>query len=544
MNGADAESVRPAAGVRRGRSLLTRVGAVFLATTVAVGLAAVMLSAEIVGRQRHQDLLHRAGLVAATQADALSGPVWELDDRTAQSMIEALIARDTAIRSIAVFESSRSAPLAESALPPIGRAPETVTIERPILRRGHDGREERIGLLRLVYSTGEVAEATWNALVPVWGLLLLSLLTAVAVLALWLNRALLRPLIRLTQLSRAMTRGEYGSRIDIDRTDEIGVLAESFNRMAETVQDHTRTLEDRVRERTEALAQTNRAIMDSINYAQLIQSSILPAPDTLSEGLAEHFVLWRPRDVVSGDFYVCRPVGDGFVVGVADCTGHGVPGAFMTMTASAILNNVLDQMGADDPAAVLAAVDATVRATLHQGGAARSLTESFDNGLDLALCHVRPDGRRLVFAGARLPLLVVGPEGATEIRGDRHSLGYRQEAGAAPARFTNHAVRLRPGQTFYLGTDGLADQNGGRLGRSLGKRRLREVIARTAGESLDRQKEAVEELLAQFQADRAQRDDITLLGFRVRLAEAERNAGTGSTAAGNAAAVSTAECAA
>ncbi|CAO3421450.1 SpoIIE family protein phosphatase [Azospirillum doebereinerae] len=509
----------PTASIWRGGSLLARVGAVILATTAAVGLVAVGLSERIVEGQRHQDLLRRAALVAATQADALSGPVWELDDRAAQGMIDALLARDPAIRSIAVHEASREAPLARAETGDPDDGEERVTVERPIVLPGRNGgRTETVGRLTIVYSTAEVVQATMDALVPVVGLLLLSLLGAIAVLGVQMNRIVLRPLRRLTQLSRAMARGDYGARMDTDRSDEIGVLADSFNRMAETVQDHTTTLETRVQERTEALAATNRAIMDSINYAQLIQSSILPAADTLNAGLTEHFVLWRPRDVVSGDFYLCREVADGFVVAVADCTGHGVPGAFMTMTASAMLNNALDQMGARDPAAILSAVDRKVRAALHQDGEARTLAERFDNGLDLALCHVVPAEGRMVYAGARIPLLVVTAEGVTELRGDRASLGYRREPGAPEPTFTNHDVPLRSGQTFCLGTDGMTDQNGGERGRSFGRKRLRDALLRGEGQPLDRLRAALEQDLDQYQAGREQRDDITLFGFRVRLA--------------------------
>lgn len=509
---------KPRAPVWRGGSLLARVSATMLVATIAVGLVAVALSARIVGGQRHQDLLRRAELVAATQADALSGPVWELDERAVQGTINALLERDAAIRAIAVFEANRPAPLARAASSaPLGDPADQLRIERPIHLNSRDGRTETVGRLEIVYSTAEVGRATLDALFPVVGLLLLSLLAAIGLLGLTLNRIILRPLRRLTQLARSMARGDYGARMDSARGDEIGVLADSFNRMAETVQEHTQTLETRVRERTEALAATNRAIMDSINYAQLIQSSILPTPDSLDAGLSEHAILWRPRDVVSGDFYLCRQTANGFVIAVADCTGHGVPGAFMTMTASAMLNNAIDQFGPEDPAAILAAVDAKVRTTLNQDGEARTLAQRFDNGLDLAICHVVPDESRLTFASARIPLLIVTAEGVVELRGDRESLGYRRLSDTPSARFTNHSVPLRSGQSFFLTTDGLTDQSGGDLGRRFGKQRLRDELIRSQGKPLDRVKAMLEQILDRFQNGRGQRDDITLFGFRVRL---------------------------
>ncbi|WP_448203418.1 SpoIIE family protein phosphatase [Azospirillum sp. sgz302134] len=496
---------------RRGRSLLTRVGATIMVTAVTVGVIAVGVSASVVGRQQEQALVRRAELVAAMQADALAAPVWEFDERAVRTMIEALRERDPAIRSVAVLEPGRTEAFAETG----GAGPNSgsVTVEWPILLRGGDGLTRKVGTLRLLYSTAEVQEGTLKALLPVVGLLLLSLVSVVAIISAMLNRVVLRPLGRLTQAAQDMAHGDYGARLATERADEIGVLTRSFNHMAETVQDYTQTLESRVRERTEALADINQRIMDSINYAQLIQSSILPKAEVLEDGLDGHFVLWRPRDVVSGDFYYFRAVGDGFLIGVADCTGHGVPGAFMTMTASAVMNNIVDSMGAADPAALLAAVDRKVRAALHQDGTASSWEGGFDNGLDLALCLVRPAEGRMVFAGARLPLWIAGPDDLAEIRPDRRSLGYRS-TGGEPA-FTNHVVHLSADQTFYLCTDGLTDQCGGERGRSFGKRRLREVIESCRGLPLDAQKAIIETSLAGFQGDQPQRDDITMVGFRV-----------------------------
>nr|WP_211108848.1 SpoIIE family protein phosphatase [Azospirillum baldaniorum] len=499
---------------RRDRSLLTRIGSVILVTAAAVGMVAVAVSANIVEHQQVSALTKRAQLVAAMQTDALANPIWEIDDRAVRNIIDSLRERDPAILAVSVFEPGRSEPMAVSGDP--RTSADSTTVEKIIDLRGRDGVTRQVGTLRLLYSTEEVHRNTLEALLPVVGLLLLSLVTAIAIISVMLNRVVLRPLRRLTQATQAVSRGDYGARLATEREDEIGVLTKTFNRMAETVQDYTQTLEFRVQERTEALADINRRIMDSINYAQLIQSSILPKPEVLDSGLAQHFVLWRPRDVVSGDFYYYREVEDGFLIGVADCTGHGVPGAFMTMTASAVLNNVVDGMGAADPAALLATVDDKVRAALHQDGDAASWEGGFDNGLDLALCYVQPAQRRLVYAGARLPLAVAGPDGLTEIRADRRSLGYRA-SGPAPA-FTNHSLELQPGQTFYICTDGLTDQCGGERGRSFGKRRLHGVVEECSALPLDRQKECIEASLSGFQGDRPQRDDITMIGFRVRLA--------------------------
>ena len=157
--------------------------------------------------------------------------------------------------------------------------------------------------------------------------------------------------------------GNYSVRLTDKRNDEIGRLAVGFNRMAETIRDNTSLLEERVQQRTEELhsanlqlEQKNKQILDSIRYARMIQSAILPRYDLLSRYLAEHMVIWLPRDVVGGDFYYCRTDGQGCLLVVGDCTGHGVPGALMTMSAYAVLNHITSVQRTDDPARIVAMI--------------------------------------------------------------------------------------------------------------------------------------------------------------------------------------------
>lgn len=505
-----------------GVSLLTRINGIILLTTAVVGIVAVVLSVQFTQSAQGEKLRRRAELVTALQADALAAPVWEFNHRRIQELVSALLDRESAIVALEVLDTAGGAPIAS-----VHRdtAPhETTVVEQPIVLRRLGDQQETLGRLRIVYSLDEVRTATLAALGPVVGLLLTALVTAIAVISALINRLVLRPLAALTQASQRMAAGDYDARLDTGRSDEIGRLTRSFDAMARTVQEHTASLEHRVRARTqelsltnEELADRNRRLTDSINYAQLIQTSILPKRGTMDLALEDHFVIWRPREVVSGDFYFCREADDGYVLGVADCTGHGVPGAFMTMTASAVLNTAVERFGAGDPASLLTAVDREVRAALHQNQ--DDTVDGFDdNGLDLALCYILPRERRLVFSGGRLSLLTVGPDGVEEIRGDRESLGYRRGSGAPS--FTNHTVTLAPGRVFYIATDGITDQGGGQRGLSFGKRRLRETLARHWRLPMADQKATIERTLANYQSDRVQRDDITMFGFRVRLADA------------------------
>ena len=135
----------------------------------------------------------------------------------------------------------------------------------------------------------------------------------------------LGPLARLTASSQEIAAGNYGITLEVSACDELGRLTESFNHMAATIRDHTANLEGLVAERTRELTQSNRKLLDSLEYAHLIQESLLPKAAELARHLPDHFVLFRPRDIVGGDFYAFLPDDRGFLLAVGDCTGHGCP---------------------------------------------------------------------------------------------------------------------------------------------------------------------------------------------------------------------------
>lgn len=273
-----------------------------------------------------------------------------------------------------------------------------------------------------------------------------------------------------------------------------------------------RDITDRTRAEAERI-ESNRKITDSIRYASLIQESVLPGSEVLREFLSDHLVIHLPRDVVGGDFHSFFPDPEGFLLAVADCSGHGVPGAFMTMSARAVLEQVLARLGPEDPAALLGAVNRSMKAILRQTEDTRD-SAALDNGLDMALLRVRPQDRTLTFAGARLPLWLRPSEGELEeLRGNPHSLGYRRSR--LEHAFTNHRRDLTPGMSCYLFTDGILDQSGGPKGYGLGPRRLRTVLEEARDLPMTAQKVRIETFLQAYRGANPQRDDITLLGFRL-----------------------------
>jgi sigma-B regulation protein RsbU (phosphoserine phosphatase) len=351
---------------------------------------------------------------------------------------------------------------------------------------------------------------------PLAAAIFVSLLLLLLVVAVILSRAVLRPLSALATASREITAGRYGVQIPAGRSDEMGQLTSAFNTMSATVRSTTEGLETRVQERTRALTSANTAlresqqlIMESLSYARRVQAGILPGPEELASILPERLVLYSPRDVVGGDLYLVRRFPGRVVAAVVDCMGHGVPGAFVSMTVHAVLTHVLDAVCSDDPARIIAELDRGIRETLHRDGSDKQL----DSGLDIALCVVAADGSA-VFSGAGLPLFLWDGRTVTEMKGDQRRAGYRSPGSGAS--WTNRAVPRDPALTLYLVTDGFLDQAGGEKGFGFGRRRFTEMIARHAALPLGEQEAAFRADLRSYQGDLPQRDDITILGFRGR----------------------------
>lgn len=325
------------------------------------------------------------------------------------------------------------------------------------------------------------------------------------------ERLVLRPLRRLQQTAQAMSAGHYDVALPSTGHDEIGELSRTFGIMAEKVRSHTNELESRVRERTQALEEANRQMVethkqidDSIDYASLIQRAILPNRQMVQSLGKHHFVLWRPRDVVGGDFYVFRPDGDNCLLGVVDCAGHGVAGALMTMLAKAAIDHAINEAGPRNPAAVLARTDRAMRNMLQDAELPRALATN----MDAALVYIDRDAGELHFAGAKMSLYVSDGKHIEELKGGRRALGEKRAS-----TYRNVTAPLA-NRTFYLITDGVLDQAGGEHGFGFGNRRLVELLLSIAELPVDTQGRALEEALIDYQGPLSQRDDITVLSFK------------------------------
>lgn len=415
-----------------------------------------------------------------------------------------------------LLQGERDGDAARAALQAAAAKPGTVEIFRATL-----------GDVRQLFAVSYIPELQWHVLTAIdlnaarlvdtgllrWiALAAMALLTLIAIGFVYaVNRLVLAPLLKLKQSAQAMASGNYAVALPPARDDEIGALTRAFGAMADKVRRHTEDLEQTVRERTRELVAANREmrdahkkISDSISYASLIQRAILPDRQLASALGDNHFVLWRPRDVVGGDFYVYRPVNGGCLIGIVDCAGHGVPGAFMTMLARAAIDQAIDEAGATDPAAILARTDQAVRAMLD-ADAQRDIATMMDAGL----AYIDFDARRIVFAGAKIALYWSNGDEVGCIKGARRSLGDRQ-----PGVYANDSIELLAARTFYLSTDGFLDQAGGDKGFGFGNARFVDMLRRHANRPLAEQSSAFASTLAAYQGDHPQRDDITVVCFR------------------------------
>jgi serine phosphatase RsbU (regulator of sigma subunit) len=289
--------------------------------------------------------------------------------------------------------------------------------------------------------------------------------------------------------------------------DELMHEVQEKNRQLE---HHQKYLEQTVRERTEELSDALSLISDSINYASRIQRAILPPRQLMAEAFGEHFVIWEPRDVVGGDIFWCRRSKNSMLIILADCTGHGVPGAFMTLISNDALDNTQAELSELDPGAIIRRMHWWIQKKLSRDEGGKN--ESND-GLELGVCYFDVNiPRRLAFSGARQSLFCIVDGEVNEIKGGKFGIGYADVSENINTE--THLVEIQPGMAFYLASDGIIDQIGGVKRRAFGKRRLIEMLLSIQDRSMAEQRSIILERFAEFQGDEKQRDDVTLIGFK------------------------------
>jgi len=268
---------------------------------------------------------------------------------------------------------------------------------------------------------------------------------------------------------------------------------------------------ENVEKQKKIVEEKNQDITDSINYAQRIQQAILPVDDDIKMQMPESFILFKPRDIVSGDFYWYKKISENeFLIACVDCTGHGVPGAFMSMIGNTLLNEIVNQKKIFEPGLILNELHLGVRLALKQD---QELTQSRD-GMDIALIKFNIQSNVLEFAAANRPLYIVTNNGELEeVKADKYAIGGIQ--GVDDRKFTNNVIQMQKGYSFYATSDGFPDQFGGPLGKKYMIKKLKEQIAANHSMSTIEQYNFYKSEIENWMIGYQQIDDILLMGFKV-----------------------------
>jgi ligand-binding sensor domain-containing protein/serine phosphatase RsbU (regulator of sigma subunit) len=301
------------------------------------------------------------------------------------------------------------------------------------------------------------------------------------------------------------------------RTAEIEQQKEEIEAQRDEIQHQKDQITDQLEitsQQRDRIALQQKEIMDSIRYAKRIQTAILPAEKYLTEELPEHFILFKPRDIVSGDFYWSSVKEDKIILAAADCTGHGVPGAFMSMMGVAFLNQIITEKGTTDPAQILNIMRQDVITSLQQKGGEGEQKD----GMDMALYCIDKSNNTLTFAGANNPLYFFRNNELQEIKGDKMPVAIHVRMD----KFNNHIINLEKGDVFYVFSDGYADQFGGPKGKKFKYRQLKEILSENLESPMQKQKELLDAKIEEWMAYKdesgrnyEQIDDIVLIGLRI-----------------------------
>lgn len=259
------------------------------------------------------------------------------------------------------------------------------------------------------------------------------------------------------------------------------------------------------------IEEKNKEVTDSINYARKIQEAILPAQELKHEIFPDTFVLFHPRDIVSGDFYWFTEKNGHKLIAAVDCTGHGVPGAFMSMIGNAFLNEIVNEKGNTSPAAILGELRTVVIHSLKQGEAREN-----KDGMDIALLSFSSDMSRMEYAGANNPLWRIRTENRTPVlevfEPNKRPIGYYLGKNFP---FEGHSLPVQKGDTFYIFTDGFADQFGGPKGKKFKYRQLKELLLSIQHHTMPEQERLLRETFNNWKGELEQVDDVLVIGVRV-----------------------------
>ncbi|MCT4580041.1 MAG: tetratricopeptide repeat protein [Flavobacteriales bacterium] len=264
----------------------------------------------------------------------------------------------------------------------------------------------------------------------------------------------------------------------------------------------TKAQKETIDQQKQFIEKEKLATEDSINYARNIQKAAFPSLTEVKNVIPNNFILFNPKDIVSGDFYWASQIGNKKFVALADCTGHGVPGAFMTLISLNILNQIIAD-GIDTPIAILEQLHLRLQKRLNNkdGNASK-------HGLDLAICLV--EDQKVTYAGVHIPIYHVRNGSLTEYKGQKFQLGSNGET-----LFQQYEILTQPGDTFYISTDGFPDQKGGPKGKKYFYPTLRKKLLSIVHLELEEQRQDLNKEFVNWKGQQEQLDDVSILGFKI-----------------------------
>jgi serine phosphatase RsbU (regulator of sigma subunit) len=288
---------------------------------------------------------------------------------------------------------------------------------------------------------------------------------------------------------------------------------QEMNRMTDQINIQ---LEIQVKERTaeisaqkEIIEAKNKDITDSILYTRRIQDAVLAAPGSFETHFQNSFIYYQPKDIVSGDFYWFTKRNDKIIVASADCTGHGVPGAFMAMLGNTLLNEIVSEKGITQPSEILNALRNGIINSLKQGNASSDTKD----GMDIALISYDKRTSILEYAGAKNPLYIIRNNELIEVKADRFPVGVYSKDELQP--FVNHSEKIQKNDCIYIFTDGFADQFGGAVGKKFKYSQLREILIKIHLLEMKDQKTALINTFESWKGSLEQVDDVLIVGIRI-----------------------------
>lgn len=283
-----------------------------------------------------------------------------------------------------------------------------------------------------------------------------------------------------------------------------------INQLKSREAELTKLVDERTKElklRNEEITIKNREITDNVNYAKRIQNAILPDLKSIHNSFRESFVLYIPKDIVSGDFYSFFQQTDHAIIIAADCTGHGVTGAFLSVVGNSLLTQIISEKRNSDPGKILDLLNDEFINTLNQRNG-----ESTD-GMDVSICSMNLKNNKLIYAGANRPLWIIRKNEILIYSPDKFPVGGLQISHGDG--FKSHEIQLQDQDTFYIFSDGFADQFGGALGKKLMTKKFKEILLSIQHLNMTDQKDFLLDFFENWKADTDQVDDVLVMGVRV-----------------------------